>query len=120
VSWIADTVNSTNTVSTASYGTTVTFNWNAATVWKVTLTGDVRTSYIYNASSPTNFSDGDQIVLKIIQDSTGNHSFNLPSTVRAAPGYTVDKTASTVTTVFLIWRGGGWDFLCAPVSNPST
>ena len=119
IDWIADTVNNTQTASTAAYGSTVTFNWDQATIWQVTLTGDVQTSLIYNASSPTNFATGDQIILKIIQDSTGYHGFTFPSTLRRVTGYAIDPTPGNITTLFLVWRSGGWDFLTPPVVGPS-
>lgn len=120
LSWIDDNVSTSVQSSAATYGTTVTFNWDEASAWSVTLTGDVTTSYIKNAGSTTNFQDGDRIAITIIQNATGGWNFALPSTVVYASSYSISLTASNETTMYLQWRSGGWHMVAPPVEGPSS
>ena len=120
LSWIQNEAESTGTVQTATYGSTVTFSWDQSRNWQVTLTGDVVTAQILNAGSSTDFDDGDTIVLKIIQDATGYRNFPLPATVRRVTGYSISDDPSTMTTLQLQWRSSAWDFLVPPLESPAT
>jgi hypothetical protein len=119
LSWIQAAIETGASSNVATYASTVNFQWESGTMWSVTLTGDITTSRIRNAGSTTNFQNGNQIVLQFIQDATGGWSASLPSTLRVPSGYAISSVASTVTTLLLEWRSGGWDVLSAVVGAAS-
>lgn len=120
LSWIQDANAPSFTTNTATFGSTITFNYGDGQSWLATLTADVSTSQILNQGSAIAFTDGNVLILKVAQDATGGWIFPLPSTVRAFPGYELTTVASTMTTFLLQWRSGGWDMIGPPVITPVT
>ncbi len=118
--WIQNASEVSNSTQVASYGTTVTFDYNQANSWSVTLTGDVVTVLITNAGSTTDFTDGNLMILQVIQNSTGGWNFPLPSTVRKYSNYAVSALPSTITTIYLQWRSSAWDIITPPMVGSLT
>jgi hypothetical protein len=94
-----------NTVNTVTYSATPTFDASLGNVQKITLTGNVTSSTLSNATT------GEQITFQIIQDSTGSRTFVWPLTILGAPS--VVGTANSTTAYTCTWNGTN----CQPIDR---
>ena len=95
-----------------TFSSTPTFDSSTASYFSITLTGNVTSSTISNAS------DGRIIYFNICQDSTGSRTFTWPASVLTAP--TVGPGPSVCTSVSFIYDGTNWRELAAPSQGSGT
>lgn len=93
-----------------TFSSTPTFDSSTASYFSITLTGNVTSSTISNAS------DGRIIYFNICQDATGGRTFTWPASVLNAP--TIGSGVSVCTSVSYIYDGTNWREL-APSSRGS-
>ena len=92
------------TYTTTTFSATPTFNAAVADIFDITLTGNVTSSTISNATT------GDMITIILRQDGTGGRTFVWPSdSVQRL--VVVDTTASAVTVVSYTYDGSNWEEL---------
>lgn len=94
-----------------TFTSTPTFDSSTASYFSITLTGNVTSSTISNAS------DGRIIYFNICQDATGGRTFTWPTAVLNAA--TVSTAASSCTSASFIYDGSNWREL-APASRGSS
>lgn len=87
-------------VTTATFSATPAFNAAACSVFQITLTGNVTSSSISNATT------GRMVWFKITQDGTGGRTFAWPVNLSAYPA--LDYGASAVTSAQFYYDGTTW------------
>lgn len=88
-----------------TFTSTPTFDSSTASYFSITLSGNVTSSTISNAS------DGRIIYFNICQDATGGRTFTWPASVLTAP--TVGTAVSSCTSASFIYDGTNWRELAA-------
>lgn len=88
------------TIESVTYSATPTFNAATASMFFITLTGNVTSSTISNATT------GQIIGFSITQDATGSRTFTWPATVTRPPA--IAPGASQRTNVMFIYDGSAW------------
>jgi hypothetical protein len=96
-------------LDTVSFSTTPTFDASLGNTQKITLTGNVTSSTLSNASA------GEQIHFFVCQDASGGHTFAWPSNVKG--GMTVGSTASSCSAQSFIFDGTNAYALSPGVTN---
>jgi hypothetical protein len=96
-------------VNTVSFSSTPTFDARLGNTQKITLTGNVTSSTLSNATA------GEQIHFLICQDATGSRTFAWPSNVKG--GMTIGSTASKCSAQTFIFDGTNAYALSAGVAN---
>jgi hypothetical protein len=96
-------------LNSVTFSTTPTFDASLGNTQKITLTGNVSSSTLSNASA------GEQIMFITCQDSTGNRTFAWPSNVKG--GMTIGSTASKCSTQGFIYDGTNAYALSPGVAN---
>ena len=89
-------------INSASYGSTVSLNWGASDIIRITLTGDVIIT-----NSTAGVGDGQKCILEIMQDSTGGHAVTFTSETKFGTditGFTPTATASKMDRIGMIYR----------------
>lgn len=95
-----------------TFTSTPTFDSSTASYFSITLTGNVTSSTISNAS------DGRIIYFNICQDATGGRTFTWPASVLTAP--TIGPGPSICTSASFIYDGTNWRELAAVSQGPAT
>jgi len=96
-------------LNTVTFSSTPTFDAKLGNTQKITLTGNVTSSTLANATA------GEQIHFLICQDATGSHTFTWPSNVKGGMG--VGSTGSTCSAQTFIFDGTGAYALSPGVTN---
>jgi len=96
-------------LNTVTFSATPTFDASLGNTQKITLTGNVTSSTLSNATA------GEQINFIIYQDSTGSHTFVWPTNVKG--GMTIGSTLSTCSAQSFIFDGTNAYALGAGVLN---
>lgn len=96
-------------MNTVAFSATPTFDAKLGNTQKITLTGNVTSSTLSNATA------GEQIHFLICQDATGSRTFAWPSNVKG--GMTIGSTASTCSAQNFIFDGTNAYALSTGVSN---
>ena len=96
-------------MNTVSFSSTPTFDAKLGNTQKITLTGNVSSSTLSNATA------GEQINFLICQDATGNRTFTWPSNLKG--GMTIGATASKCSAQTFIFDGTNAYGLSTGVTN---
>jgi hypothetical protein len=104
--------------ATVTFSATPIFDAALGQVLTLTLSGAVTSSSL--TSGGGNPTQGTQIYLRLLQDSTGGRTFAFPANLKVDNNYAIDSRANSCTILPIEWNGTAWEFFSAPFSFLNT
>lgn len=118
-SWIEDNASGggggggpVSTPYSQAYSSSPTFTLSNGNPQTIVLTGDVLSSTLNGGT------EGARLVLRIVQDATGNRQFQFPSNMRLDAGYAVSPGGNTASILDLEYVNSKWEPIAPPVVVP--